>query len=110
MRRYLSIIIVVFLVIPALLIGCNGSANINSTSGQASVMAVGSPQPSSAQGKSSTEVIGSANLNDDELTPEKYLEDFEYMYQVLEENYPFFDVNKRHTGIDWLVKKIHTFN
>ncbi len=33
------------------------------------------------------------------------IKDFEYLYNVLEENYPFFEVNKRQYGIDWLGNK-----
>lgn len=33
------------------------------------------------------------------------LEDFEYLYNVLEENYPFFKVNERLHEIDWLGNK-----
>jgi hypothetical protein len=36
---------------------------------------------------------------------EEKLSDFEYMYKVLEENYPFFEVNNRLSGIDWLANK-----
>lgn len=38
------------------------------------------------------------------LTKEK-MQDFEYLYDVLEENYPFFKVNERLYGIDWLGNK-----
>ncbi|HYF75225.1 MAG TPA: S41 family peptidase, partial [Candidatus Nitrosocosmicus sp.] len=43
-----------------------------------------------------------------QLSMEQKLEDFEYMYKVLEENYPFFEVNKRMNGIDWLANNDHT--
>ncbi len=33
------------------------------------------------------------------------MQDFEYLYDVLEENYPFFKVNERLYGIDWLGNK-----
>ncbi len=39
------------------------------------------------------------------LTTREKLKDFEYLYNVLEENYPFFEVNKRLHGIDWLENK-----
>lgn len=39
------------------------------------------------------------------LTTEQKLEDFEYMYNLLKENYPFFEVNKRLNGVDWLANK-----
>lgn len=40
-----------------------------------------------------------------QLTEQEKLDDFEYMYKILKENYPFFEVNKRLSGIDWLSKK-----
>lgn len=42
---------------------------------------------------------------DEQLTMEEKLEDFQYMYNILAENYPYFEVNKRVNGIDWLSKK-----
>ncbi|MDR1197901.1 MAG: hypothetical protein LBK94_02660 [Prevotellaceae bacterium] len=39
------------------------------------------------------------------LTDEQKVADFEYLYQVLSENYPFFGVAQRQHGIDWLSKK-----
>jgi hypothetical protein len=40
-----------------------------------------------------------------QLTEKEKLDDFEYMYTILRENYPFFEVNKRVSGVDWLNKK-----
>lgn len=39
------------------------------------------------------------------MSIEEKLEDFEYMYTLLEENYPFFEVNKRLHNVDWLKNK-----
>lgn len=39
------------------------------------------------------------------LTMEEKLKDFEYLYNLFKENYPFFEVNKRLNGIDWLGNK-----
>lgn len=39
------------------------------------------------------------------LTVEQRLEDFDYIWKIIEENYPFFEVNKRLNGEDWLAKK-----
>lgn len=39
------------------------------------------------------------------LTVEQRLEDFDYMWKIIEENYPFLEVNKRLNGEDWLAKK-----
>lgn len=44
-------------------------------------------------------------ISDAPLTTEQKLEDFEYMYNLLKDNYPFFEVNKRVHGIDWLSNK-----
>lgn len=40
-----------------------------------------------------------------DLTKDEYLEDFEYAYNILETYYPYFDINKKINGIDWLGKK-----
>lgn len=42
---------------------------------------------------------------DRELTTEEKIEDFEYMYKTLEENYPFFKVNERVNEVNWLANK-----
>lgn len=39
------------------------------------------------------------------LTMEQKLQDFDYLYTILKENYPFFWVNQRVNGVDWLAKK-----
>lgn len=39
------------------------------------------------------------------LTTREKLHDFDYLYDTLEENYPFFKVNERLFGIDWLGNK-----
>lgn len=36
------------------------------------------------------------------LTTKEKFEDFDYLYNLLKENFPFFEVNKRQNGIDWL--------
>lgn len=40
-----------------------------------------------------------------QLTQQQKLKDFEYMYTILKENYPYFGVNKRLNGVDWLANK-----
>ena len=40
-----------------------------------------------------------------ELTEEQKLEDFEYLYNSIIEDYPYLEVNKRKYGIDWASKK-----
>lgn len=40
-----------------------------------------------------------------ELTEEQKLEDFEFLYNTLYENYPLFEVQNRKYGIDWLANK-----
>ncbi|MDU5083404.1 S41 family peptidase [uncultured Tissierella sp.] len=39
------------------------------------------------------------------MSMEEKLEDFEYMYELLKDNYPFFKVNKRLHNVDWLGNK-----
>jgi len=39
------------------------------------------------------------------MSTDEKLEDFEYMYTLLKENYPFFKVNKRLHNVDWLKNK-----
>ncbi|WP_160671893.1 S41 family peptidase [Clostridium sp. C8-1-8] len=39
------------------------------------------------------------------LTQKQKLDDFEYMYNILKDNYPYFEVDKRLHNIDWLSKK-----
>lgn len=43
--------------------------------------------------------------NKQELTTEQKLEDFNYMYNILKDNYPFFQVKKSIYGYDWLSHK-----
>ncbi|KAB3535523.1 hypothetical protein F8154_06165 [Alkaliphilus pronyensis] len=40
-------------------------------------------------------------INSGNLKVEEKLQDFEYMYKVIIENYPFLEVNRRVNGIDW---------
>lgn len=40
-----------------------------------------------------------------QLTQEQKLKDFDYMYKILKDNYPYFEVNKRLNGVDWLANK-----
>lgn len=40
-----------------------------------------------------------------QLSQKEKLDDFEYMYNILKENYPYFEVNKRQNNVDWLSKK-----
>lgn len=38
-------------------------------------------------------------------TTEDYLADFDYAYEVLKETYPYFEVNKIKSGVDWLANR-----
>ncbi|KEH98499.1 S41 family peptidase [Clostridium massiliodielmoense] len=40
-----------------------------------------------------------------QLTTKEKIDDFNYMYNILKENYPYFEVNKRQNKVDWLNKK-----
>lgn len=39
------------------------------------------------------------------LTVEQKLEDFDYLYDILEKSFPYFEVKTRQLGVDWLQKK-----
>lgn len=39
------------------------------------------------------------------LAEEQKIEDFNYLYNTIEENYPFLETNKRLNNVDWLSKK-----
>lgn len=47
--------------------------------------------------------VPSPNLK--ELTTEEKLEDLNYLYNVIKDNYPYLEVSKRKTGYDWLAHK-----
>ena len=40
-----------------------------------------------------------------QLSTEQKIQDFEFLYQTLEENYPYFDAAKRQFNLDWLSNK-----
>lgn len=57
-----------------------------------------------------TNDIRAINLKDLEykefnLSKEDYIEDFNFAYNTLKDHYPFFEVNKKLYGIDWLANK-----
>lgn len=39
------------------------------------------------------------------LTTEQKLEDFEYLFSIISENYPFLNVNYRMNGVNWVSEK-----
>ena len=39
------------------------------------------------------------------LTQEQKVEDFNFMYSILKESYPYLELNKRVNGVDWLANK-----
>ncbi|MCX7903406.1 MAG: S41 family peptidase [Caloramator sp.] len=45
------------------------------------------------------------NLDLQELSTKEKLEDFDYLFNVLKDNYPYLEVAKRKTGFDWIEKK-----
>ena len=45
------------------------------------------------------------NIPNEPLTSEEKIQDFEYMYNILKDNYAFFWVNERMYNIDWLSNK-----
>ena len=40
-----------------------------------------------------------------QLSMEEKLSDFEYLYAELKASYPYFEINKRKYGVDWLGSK-----
>lgn len=44
------------------------------------------------------------------LTADEKIEDFEYFYQIVEENYPFLGVYERENNLNWLSKKQQYIN
>lgn len=50
-------------------------------------------------------VVNIRKTSSDRLSTKEKLDDFEYMYKVLKENYPFFEVNKRMNNVDWIDRK-----
>lgn len=84
-----------------LLVSCNsgdspGKKQLESEQVQASPVA---PVASSEEEEELPEAVVSP------LTLEQRLEDFDYMWKIIEENYPFLEVNKRLNGEDWLASK-----
>lgn len=66
------------------------------------------PANSAAQARAGSGVTSQAepaSEGREQLTLEQKLEDFGYMYNILKENYPFFQVNKRLYNVDWLTKR-----
>lgn len=47
----------------------------------------------------------SINNLENNLSKEEKVEDFQYMYDVIKESYPYLEVNKRVNNIDWLANK-----
>lgn len=46
-----------------------------------------------------------AKVNPTQLTTAQKLEDFNYLYKTMTENYPFFEIKKRMLGYDWPAQK-----
>lgn len=45
------------------------------------------------------------NISLEPLTTQEKIEDFEFLYKTIVENYPYLEVNKRTYGIDWITNK-----
>lgn len=50
-------------------------------------------------------ILLSVTVNGQTLTKQQKVEDFEYLYKILQENYPYFGVLERENGIKWLEHK-----
>lgn len=55
--------------------------------------------------RTQTTTVNVASGDLKELTTKEKLDDFEYMYNILKDNFPYFDVKKRTLGYDWLSNK-----
>ncbi|MEK4061215.1 MULTISPECIES: S41 family peptidase [unclassified Paenibacillus] len=88
------------------LTGCNGG-NSGNPDGAAAYSDSGSGSGTAAAevAAAPSAVPATALSAESTLTKEQKHEDFEYMYKILQENYPFFEVNKRANGVDWLADK-----
>ncbi|RDY26556.1 peptidase S41 [Romboutsia weinsteinii] len=52
-----------------------------------------------------TLLIGCTDTKDISLSQSEKIEDFKYLYKVIEEGYPYLEVNKRVNNVDWLANK-----
>lgn len=94
------------LVVVLLLVSCNrGELPGKSKSDSKQAIASSAPLINSSEPISSSAVVEPSEQALPPLTVEQRLEDFDYMWKIMEENYPFFEVNKRLNGEDWLSKK-----
>uniref|UniRef100_UPI00094FB5F6 S41 family peptidase n=1 Tax=Saccharicrinis aurantiacus TaxID=1849719 RepID=UPI00094FB5F6 len=50
-------------------------------------------------------LISSLSFGQTGLSKDDKIEDFEYLFQILKQNYPFFEAEKRMNGFSWLDKK-----
>ncbi|MBC5995379.1 peptidase S41 [Romboutsia ilealis] len=50
-------------------------------------------------------LVACTNTSGNQLSKSEKISDFQYLYKVIEEGYPFLEVNKRLNNIDWLSKK-----
>lgn len=94
------------LVVVLLLVSCNrGELPGKSKSESKQATASSAPLISSSELVASSAVTEPSEEALPPLTAEQRLEDFDYMWKIMEENYPFFEVNKRLNGEDWLANK-----
>lgn len=94
------------LVVVLLLVSCNrGELPGKSKSESKQAIASSAPLISTSEPVASSAVAEASEEALPPLTAEQRLEDFDYMWRIMEENYPFFEVNKRLNGEDWLSKK-----
>ncbi len=48
-----------------------------------------------------------SEIHPSEMGKEEFVADFEYLFDFLRENYPYFDVKERMLGYDWLSFENH---
>lgn len=50
-------------------------------------------------------LVSCDNINKNQLSKREKIKDFEYLYEVIKEGYPYLDVNKRLNNVDWIENK-----
>lgn len=84
----------------AILPGCGTKLIIGPPSEQSTAA---EPETKEQQLTTSDDIVSEMALNERNwlnLSQEQYLEDFDYLYHAMKENYPYFGVVKRQSGID----------
>lgn len=99
MQRHLFIQQIVVMIIISLLIGCHGS------NGEVDVQETVAVTNKNSEDKEHEVTDAVSTSEPHGLTVTEKLEDFDYLFEILSENYPYFHMNKRIHDIDWVAQK-----